>query len=118
MSGRNQWEPTTAIVFSCDWAFLNDEGRYGPVGWHKVVYSYTAGGERYSGEFSDYGSEDEEYFGRNDTIEIRYDPAHPARSYYPALRTRTRFHLICTAVGFTLAIIVIFVRLLVFNNGR
>jgi len=64
-----------------------------------------SGGRNLTGEFVDFGLQDEEYFHRGDTLQIRYDPKYPSKFYYPDLRTRTRFHLICFAIGAGLAAI-------------
>jgi hypothetical protein len=116
MTGRDQWKETPATVFSCDWRPFSDEGLVRDVGWHEVVYSYTINGERYIGKFLDYGQEDEDYFKRDDTFEICYNPAKPTKSYYPELRTRTRFLLISISVGAFFAIIIMILKFFVLNK--
>lgn len=76
-------------------------------GHHRVAYSYSVAGERYSGEFWDYGLQEEAYLKRNDPFSIRYNPSRPSQSYYPDLRTRRNFLLICFAIGGVVAILVI-----------
>lgn len=115
ITGRDKWPTATATVFSCNWQFFSDEGLVSKFGWNVVVYSYTVEGERYVGKFFNYGTEEEKFMGRDDIFEIRYNPAHPAKSYYPEQRTRTRFSLISAAVGATLGIVVMIVRLFILH---
>lgn len=87
-------EADEATVFSCDWTDLPDQID-SPVGHYHVVYSYQVDGTFYTGRFADYGMQDEEYFKGNDVFQVRYNPRKPAQSYYPDLRTRHNFILIC-----------------------
>jgi hypothetical protein len=75
-------------------------------GHYHVVFTYRVDGEIYTGRYVDFALRDEEYFNKGDTIEIRYDPKHPSKCYYPGLRTRLRFNLICCAIGVGAAIVV------------
>jgi hypothetical protein len=102
-TGKDRWPTVAAAVFSCE--FTTRRQSDSTVGHYRVVVSYTVGEEIYTGEFVDFGLQDEEYFHRGDTLQIRYDPKNPSRFYYPDLRTRTRFHLICFAIGAGLAAI-------------
>jgi hypothetical protein len=106
ITGKDRWVPTQAIVYSCDYTGLPNQ--INPeVGHHHVTYSYAVADEVYTGRFVDYGKEDEEYFKPGDTFEVRYDPRHPSKSYYPDLRTQTSFRLICFAIGAVLGIVTI-----------
>ena len=60
---------------------------------------YRADGTMYTGRFADYGSQSEENLKRDDVFQVRYDPQHPSHSYYPDLRTRHKFMLICAVIG-------------------
>ncbi len=105
MTGRNKWLLTTATVYSSEYGDLPEQAN-SAVGYYTVVYTYSAGGELHTGNFVDFGRADESYFKRNDPVEIRYNPRHPAKSYYPKLRTQTNFRLMCAGIGAALAIIV------------
>ena len=105
VTGRDKWVPTTATVYSCEYGDLPEQAN-STVGYYTVVYSYSAGGELYTGKFVDFGRADESYFKRNDPVEIRYNPRNPAKSYYPELRTQTNFRLVCAGIGAALAVIV------------
>jgi hypothetical protein len=105
ITGRDRWLPTRAEIFSCDWTDLEDQTD-SEVGYYHVVYSYVVAEERYLGKFADYGFQSESYFRRGDTFTVLYDPSRPSRSYYPELRTRYKFHLICFAIGAGLALLV------------
>lgn len=105
ITGKDRWVPTNAEIFSCDWADLEDQID-SDVGYYNVVYSYVVAGERYVGKFTDFGFQRESYFRRGDTFIVRYDPNRPSRSYYPDLRFRYRFHLICAGIGAGLALLV------------
>jgi hypothetical protein len=104
--GMDQWQLADAFVYFCEWAALeaahNDE-----VGYFTVTYSYIVAGERYVGEFSDFASGLEPAYQRDEKIQIRYNPANPARSYYPKCRTRTNFSLVCIAIGAAAAVVVL-----------
>jgi hypothetical protein len=105
ITGKDLWLPAEATVFSCDWADLPDQVD-SEVGHYHVVYSYQVDGAFYTGRLADYGMQDEEYFKRNDVFQVRYNPRKPAQSYYPDLRTRTNFVLICCAIGAAAAVVV------------
>jgi hypothetical protein len=51
--------------------------------------------------------QDEEYFKRNDVFQVPYNPQKPEKSYYPELRTRHNFMLICCAIGAAAAVVVL-----------
>jgi len=82
MSSKQNWPSTEALVYSVEWFDPSraDSGHY------KVEYSYRIGDERYTGEFYDYGSSQESYLHRDDTIRIEYDPSRPQHSRYPEAR--------------------------------
>ncbi len=105
LTGRDKWLPAMARVYSSEYADLPEQAN-SSVGYYTVIYSYSAEGELYTGKFVDFGRADESYFKRDDTVEIRYDPHHPAKSYYPELRTQTNFRLVCAAFGASLAVVV------------
>ncbi len=105
ITGKDKWLLTTAVVYSYEWADLEDQVD-SEVGFHNVVYSYRVGDERYVGKFAYYGYQAESYLHRGDTFTIRYNPSHPERSYYPELRTRHKFVLIAFAIGAIAALIV------------
>lgn len=98
LTGKEAWRPVEARVYSCDWTDLPDQID-SAIGHYHVVYTYHVEGEIYTGRFADYGMQDEEYLKRNDVFEVKYNSRNPARSYYPELRTRTNFMLICFAIG-------------------
>ena len=76
---KEQWPITNALIFSVDWAEpLRDEP-----GHYAVIYSYRVGEERYTGQFRDYTSEQDDYLHHEDVISIRYCPEHPSKSFYP-----------------------------------
>ena len=110
MTSRADWQSTTANVYSVEWIEpnRNDFGHY------NVVYSYRVNAEMYIGEFADYGSADESYLKRDDSIQIRYDPANPKRSFYPEARGATKRRLFFAGLGLGLALIVM---LIVYLNG-
>lgn len=105
LTGKDRWVPTEAEIFSCDWADLEDQID-SEVGYYRVVYSYVVADERYVGKFTDFGLQKESYFRRGDTFIVRYNPNRPSRSYYPELRSRYKFHLICAGVGAGAALLV------------
>jgi len=63
------------------------------------------------GSFFDYGLETEEYSKPGDSLEIKYDPDNPAKSYYPERRTARKMTLICMAIGAGLALLVMILAL-------
>jgi hypothetical protein len=105
---RDQWPAATGFVYSAEWRGLSGQGD-SPVGYYDVVFSYRVNDQLYSGRFSDYGMEVEDYLHKDDTIEIRYDPSNPEKNYYPLLRTATNFRLLCGAIGAAIAIIVMLI---------
>jgi len=105
MTGKDNWIPTTATVYSTEFADLPDTIN-SEVGHYHVTYTYTVSGVVYIGRFSDLGRQDESYFKRDDTFLVRYNPHFPAKSYYPALRTQTNFRLIFFGIGAALALLV------------
>ena len=117
MTGKDQWRTTTATVYSSDWRGLSNQVD-SEVGFYDVIYSYSVDGIRYAGKFSDYGMEDEDYFKRNDTFEIRYNPADPAKSYYPNLRTRNRYLLVSASIGALLGILALMIRFFISARSR
>jgi hypothetical protein len=80
---KDQWLQAKGLVFSVDW-IQSDRGP----GFYKVVYSYEVTDERYTGNFYDYGKADESYLHRDDSVDIRYDPAKPEHSEYPNARAQ------------------------------
>jgi hypothetical protein len=102
ISGKDQWASAIATVYSCDWVDLEDQVN-SEVGHYNVVYSYQYLGEFHAGKFFDYAMRDQPYFHRGDSFEIRYNPRNPSKSYYPQLRTRTKFVWICVGIGAALA---------------
>lgn len=85
--GKRDWQPATATVYSVEWrrgSNLPDS----EVGFFHVVYSYSVGGERFTDEFTQIGREDEDFLKNDDTFEIRYNPANPRKSIYPAVQRR------------------------------
>jgi hypothetical protein len=106
ITGKDAWKSTEATVFSCDWTDLPNQIDT-PVDYYHVVYSYQVDGTFYTGRFADYGLQDEEYFKRNDLFQVRYNPQNPSQSYYPDLRTRYNFMLICWAIGAVAGIVVL-----------
>jgi hypothetical protein len=111
VTGKDRWTSTPATVFSYACTSLASQAD-SSVGHHHVVYSYSVASERYSGEFVDYGTQEEEYLKPNDTLAIKYDPRHPSRSYYPELRTRRNLAVICFSIGLALALLVFLVNFL------
>jgi Protein of unknown function (DUF3592) len=111
MTGKDTWVPVAAKVYSCEYVDLpntiNSE-----IGDYHVTYSYEVDGQYYIGRFIDFGRMDEDYFRRDDTVEVRYNPQNPSKSCYPDLRTQTNFRLICFAVGGGVGLVVIILRLL------
>jgi Protein of unknown function (DUF3592) len=107
---KANWPMTTANIYSVESidANRNDFGHY------NVVYSYRVNDEMYTGEFSDYGSENESYLKRDDSIQIRYDPSNPKKSFYPEVRSATKRRLFYFGLGLAIALIVM---LIVFLNG-
>jgi len=104
-TGKDRWPIVAATVFSCE--FTTRRQSDSAVGHYHVVVSYTVEGEIYTGEFADFGLQDEEYFHRGDTLQIHDNPKCPSKFYYLDLRTQTRFHLICIAIGAGLAAIIV-----------
>jgi hypothetical protein len=109
--GKDRWLSTTGTVYSVEWRGLSNQVD-SPVGYYDVVFSYRATDQIYTGKFSDYGMEAEGYLHPDNTIEIRYDPSHPQRNYYPELRTYTNYRLLCFSVGVTIAIVVMVIAYL------
>ena len=122
ITGKDKWLPATATVYSREYTDLNPGAQADlpglietnvedEVGNYRVTYSYAVAGEYYNGVFNDFGSADEVYVNRGDTLTIRYNPRNPAKSYYPGARTQTRFNLISLAIGavFGLAALVLLV---------
>jgi hypothetical protein len=56
--------------------------------------------------------EAEDYLHKDESIEIRYDPAKPNKNYYPLLRTATNYRLLCGAIGGAIAIVVMLISFL------
>jgi hypothetical protein len=111
LRGRDRWPVATGVVYSVGWRGLENQVD-SPVGYYDVVFSYRVNDELYSGRFSDYGMEAEDYLHKDESIEIRYDPANPNRSYYPLLRTAANYRLLCGAIGGAIAIVVILISFL------
>ena|SRR5579884_1401647 len=116
ITGRDRWLPVTATVFTCEWTQKPGTGD-GSIGHHRVVYSYSVDGNRYSGQFSDLGLEFEDYLKPGDAFTVRYDPDNRSRSYYPDLRTRRNFNLICCGIGLSLAVLVLAIRALMHGGS-
>ena len=110
ISKKSDWQITTANIYSADWIdpTRNDFGHY------NVVYSYRVGEEIHTGEFSDYGSANETYLKRDDSIQIRYNPSNPGKSFYPEVRSATKRRIFFMSLGLALALIVM---LIVYLNG-
>lgn len=108
--GKDRWVSTTATVFSKNWESLRNTA--GPLGYHYVTYYYSVNGERYVGEFVDYGTQDEDYFMPNDGVEIKYNPVQPSKSYYPEVRSRRGERLVASALGAGMAVVVLTISLL------
>ena len=107
MEGKRQklkvgWPTTQGLVYSVDWI----EPSRNNFGHYEVVYSYRVGDERYTGSFSDYGRENEDYLHPNDEIDVQYDPNRPDLSHYPLVRTATYARLLLFGIGAGVAIIV------------
>jgi hypothetical protein len=111
LRGRDRWLPVTGLVYTVEWRGLSDEVN-SPIGYYDVVFSYRVSNQLYSGRFSDYGMEAEDYLHKDESIEIRYDPSNPSRNYYPLLRTATNYRLLCGAIGGAIAIIVMLIAYL------
>jgi hypothetical protein len=101
----DRWVLAKARVYTCEWTAI-EEARNDEIGHFHVTYSYRVGEELYTGKFIDYASGDEPPYKRDETIEIRYNPAKPSKSYYPDCRTRTNFVLICLAIGAAAGVLV------------
>ena len=108
--GRDKWLPIDATVYSCE--YTSKPGVDVSVGHYHVIYSYSVGGEIYTGQFVDYGMADEASLKRDDTVEVRYDPLHPERSFYPELRTDHPFLLISALVGIAAGLLITGIALL------
>jgi hypothetical protein len=117
ITGEDNWVSTKATVYSCEYTDLPNQSN-GEVGHYHVTYSYAANGELYTGQFIDFGRQDEESFKRDDTFIVRYDPRNPAKSYYPNLRTQNRFRLICAGIGAALGLVAIILYALAQHNTR
>ena len=107
VTGKGDWKQASATVFSSEW--LNKPSHRD--GHRHIVYNYSVGDTYYSGEFFDYGLETDEYAKPGDSLEIRYDPNNPAKSYYPERRTARKMVLICVAIGAGLALLVMILAL-------
>jgi hypothetical protein len=108
LRGRDRWLPVTGVVYSVEWRGQSDQVD-SPIGYYDVVFSYRVDDELYSGRFTDYGMEAEDYLHKDDRIEIRYDPSNPNKNYYPLLRTTTNYRLLCGAISGAIAIIVMLI---------
>ncbi len=106
VTGKDNWLPVTASVYSCEYTDLPNQSG-GAVGHYHVAYTYEVAGERYTGRFVDFGRADETYLKRNDKLIVKYDPHAPQRSYYPDLRTQTKFRFKGALIGAGLGIIVL-----------
>lgn len=73
------------------------------MGYDRVTYTYTAETETYTAHFDDMVWEDGEHLKAGDTLEVRFNPHNPSRSYYPERRTQTKFRLAAAAIGVALA---------------
>lgn len=113
LRGRNRWLPATATLDTREWVADqgSDKSSPSPLGhWH-VEYSYTVAGERFTGRFADFASEDDEYLKPGQHFEIRYNPRKPAQSYYPKLQTQLPFLVLFVAMGVVLAALLLVVLL-------
>jgi hypothetical protein len=110
ISKKADWQLATANVYSVEWIepSRNDFGHY------NVVYSYRVNDEMYEGEFCDYGAVGESYLKRDDSIQIRYNPSNPRKSFYPEARTAAKRRLFFVGLGLGLAALVM---LIVYLNG-
>jgi hypothetical protein len=111
LRGRDRWPSTTGSVYSVEWRGMSNQAD-SPVGYYDVSFSYRVNDQLYSGKFSDYGMEVEDYLHPNDAIEIRYDPSAPRRNYYPALRTASNYRLLCFSIGVTIALAIMLIAYL------
>src|ERR1017187_1264786 len=95
MAKNQDWQLVIANVFSAEWidATRNDFGHY------SLVYTYRVGDEIYRGESSDYRPAADEYLKRDDSIQVRYDPSNPKRSFYPEARSATNKRLFFFGIG-------------------
>jgi hypothetical protein len=101
------WTAINATIYTAD--YREPSGNERPF-WH-LTYSYRVGEEFYSGECTDFATDSEMEYHPNDTLEIEYSTAHPAKSRVPGSTTwwskaRTPF-AIGGAIG--LAVIVIYI---------
>lgn len=113
LRGRDKWLPTTAILYSREWATHGepDENYPARVGHWRVVYSYEVDGKRYLGRFGDFASEDDEYPRPGDRLEVLYNPRQPSQSYYPRQRTQAPFVALCIVAAVVLAALTLLVSL-------
>jgi hypothetical protein len=95
MPSNDDWPTTKGLVFSVEWF---EGGRYSYPN-YEVVYSYEVDDTSYSGRFRDYIGMSDDYFHRDDTIEIRYNPQKPGKSYYPLAHSDRSRRLFAFGIG-------------------
>jgi hypothetical protein len=107
ITGRARWTPASATLVTREWSGSNPQDD--SVGHWRVEYEYSVGGHRYAGSFVDFASNDEEYPRPGQSIEIRYNPRRPERSYYPGQRTQMAFVVVCVVFAIIMAALTLMV---------
>jgi hypothetical protein len=77
---KNQWCTTTATIYSAEW--IPPEGRYR--GCWKISYSYWVNGEIYSGFMTDFATDSEVAYHKDDALPIEYSSQEPGKSRTPS----------------------------------
>ena len=102
------WKANEATVYSAD--YVDSGGEQRPF-W-RVTYSYRVREEYYSGEFTDFSTDSEVTYRKDDPLVIEYNLDHPGRSRVPGATTWWSKARVPFAIGLGLALLVGIVELL------
>ena len=102
------WVAIDATIYTAD--YIEPNGTERPF-WH-VTYSYRVSDEYYSGEFTDFATDSEVEYHKEDSLRIEYIKAHPSKSRVPGSISFWSKARIPFAIGGTLGLIVIVVYIL------
>ena len=83
MATDSNWNVTDATIYSTEW--IEPQGR--DRGCWRVTYSYWVDGQIYSGSMTDFATDAEVDYHKDETLQIEYLLKDPARSRVPTLIT-------------------------------
>jgi hypothetical protein len=104
------WQSKEATIYSAEWIDPQGEQR----GCWRVTYSYRVGDEYYSGQFTDWSSEDISSYRKNETLPIEYSTEDPSQSRVPGITRYWDSIKIPVLIGAAFALLVM---MIIFLSG-